>query len=132
VDGSASSLEAVKHVIEHLGAAVQGVTVASVLPIEAASGVAVRAESLRKQRLDEEIARHLSAACASFRDAGISCETVVRFGDPAGEILELAREGGYELIVMGRRGLGAAAKLLLGSVSDRVVKQAPCPVTVVN
>ena len=132
VDGSASSAAAVKHVIEHLGAAVQGVTVASVLPIEAANGVAARAESLRRQRVDEEIDRHLGAACASFQAAGISCETVVRFGDPAGEILELAREGGYELIVMGRRGLGGAAKLLLGSVSDRVVKQAPCPVTVVN
>ena len=132
VDGSASSVEAVKYVIEHLGAEVQGVTVASVLPIEAANGVAAPSESLRKQRLDEEINRHLGSACASFRDAGISCDPVVRFGDPANEILELAREGDYELIVMGRRGLGGAAKLLLGSVSDRVVKRAPCPVTVVD
>lgn len=132
VDGSASSAEAVKHVVEHLGAAAQGVTVATVLPIEAANGVTAPVESLRRQRIEEEIDRHLSSAFASFRAAGISCESVVRFGDPAGEILELAREGGYELIVMGRRGLGGAAKMLLGSVSDRVVKQAPCPVTVVD
>ena len=125
-------MEAVKHVIEHLGADVQGVTVASVLPIESADGVAAPSESVRKQRLDEEIDRHLGSASASFVAAGIPCDQVVRFGDPANEILELAREGDYGLIVMGRRGLGGAAKLLLGSVSDKVVKQASCPVTVVD
>ena len=132
VDGSASSVEAVKHVIEHLGADAQGVTVASVLPIESADGVAAPSDSVRKQRLDEEIDRHLGSASASFVAAGIPCDQVVRFGDPANEILELAREGDYGLIVMGRRGLGGAAKLLLGSVSDKVVRQAPCPVTVVD
>ena len=132
VDGSPSSMEAVRYVIEKLGAAVQGVTVASVLPIEAANGVAARSEPLRRRQLDEEIDKHVGPACASLRAAGISCEAVIRFGDPPDEILKLAREGGYDLIVMGRRGLGCAAKVLLGSVSDKVVKQASCPVVVVD
>ena len=62
-----------------------------------------------------------------LRAAGIVCKPVTRFGGSAGEILSLAQKGDYELIVMGRRGRGAAAKLLLGLVSDKVVRAATCP-----
>jgi nucleotide-binding universal stress UspA family protein len=54
------------------------------------------------------------------------------FGDPAKEIITFAEEGHCDLIVMGRRGQGAVSKALLGSVSDRVVKAASCPVMVVS
>jgi nucleotide-binding universal stress UspA family protein len=57
---------------------------------------------------------------------------VVRFGEPASEILKLAGETDCDLIVLGRCGRGKAATLLLGSVSDKVAKEAPCPVTVVG
>jgi nucleotide-binding universal stress UspA family protein len=52
-------------------------------------------------------------------------------GDPAGYILEFAREEKPDLIVVGRRGRGQLAGLLLGSVSQKLVSFAPCSVLVV-
>jgi nucleotide-binding universal stress UspA family protein len=53
-------------------------------------------------------------------------------GDPAEEILRLADENGADLIVVGARGLGTVKRLLLGSVSERVLRDARCPVLVVK
>ena len=132
VDGSPWSDQAVKHVVEHHGDALAEVSVVSVLPIERADGVSSEEGLPRRQLLKEEIERHLGSACAALHKAGIACKSIVRFGDPAQEILRLAQEMECDLIVIGRRGRGRAAKLLLGSVSEKVAKEAGCPVTVVG
>jgi nucleotide-binding universal stress UspA family protein len=49
-------------------------------------------------------------------------------GEPVPEILKTARETGAALIVMGTLGLTGLARLLMGSVAERVVREAPCPV----
>jgi len=51
---------------------------------------------------------------------------------PAAAILEYAREEGIDLIVIGTHGRGALAHLLMGSVAERVVRLAPCPVLTVR
>ncbi len=48
-------------------------------------------------------------------------ETKVKEGHPADEILKEAKEGSYDLIVMGSRGLGAFSRTILGSVSHKVL-----------
>jgi len=58
---------------------------------------------------------------------------VVRISDaPADEIVGYARDEGIDLIVMGTHGRKAVAHLLLGSVAERVVRTAPCPVLTVR
>ncbi|MDQ2744550.1 MAG: universal stress protein [Chloroflexota bacterium] len=57
-------------------------------------------------------------------------ESVVRRGSPADEIVRYAKEHGAGLIVMGSRGWGEMHAVLLGSVSERVLHAAPCPVLV--
>jgi nucleotide-binding universal stress UspA family protein len=52
--------------------------------------------------------------------------TITRVGDPAKEILSVAGEEHADIIVMGRRGLGDLAGLLLGSVSHKVSHLADC------
>ena len=56
----------------------------------------------------------------------------VQVGEPAEEIVDLARLEGYDMVVMGSRGLSPMKELLLGSVSNRVLHTAPCPVLVVR
>lgn len=51
-------------------------------------------------------------------------------GDPATEIVRFAREGEFDLVVTGTRGRTGLKHLLLGSVAEKVVRQAHCPVLV--
>jgi nucleotide-binding universal stress UspA family protein len=50
----------------------------------------------------------------------------------AGAIVDYAREVNTDLIVMGTHGRGAVAHLFMGSVAERVVRTAPCPVLTVH
>jgi nucleotide-binding universal stress UspA family protein len=66
---------------------------------------------------------------AEARARGAGAETVttaLEIGDPAGVIADYAKANAVDLIVMGRRGLGAIGGLLLGSVSHKVTQLAPC------
>jgi len=58
--------------------------------------------------------------------------TEVQVGEPAEEIVDYARLEQVDLIVMGSRGLSPIKELLLGSVSDKVLRTAPCPVLIVR
>lgn len=60
----------------------------------------------------------------------VSTETIA--GDPAEAIIKIADTRKCDLIVMGSRGLGRLAGLVLGSVSQKVVSHAPCPVLIVR
>jgi nucleotide-binding universal stress UspA family protein len=132
VDGSTPSERAVQYVVERFGPRLSEVSVVGVLAIERAEGQMAEEGSPRRRDLEEEIQRHLGSACESLRAAALACKPIIRFGDPATEILELVAEDAYDLVVMGRRGRGRAAKALLGSVSEKVVREASCPVTVVS
>jgi nucleotide-binding universal stress UspA family protein len=55
---------------------------------------------------------------------------VIERGDPVGRLIEDAGVG-VDLLVLGSRGFGPVMRLLVGSVSSRVIRQAPCPVMVV-
>jgi nucleotide-binding universal stress UspA family protein len=55
-----------------------------------------------------------------------------RIGRPADEILMLCREVGADLVFVGSHGLTGLERLILGSVSERVVREAHCPVMVVR
>jgi nucleotide-binding universal stress UspA family protein len=57
---------------------------------------------------------------------------VMTSGSPAYAIVDYAREYDIDLIVMGTHGRGALAQLMMGSVAERVVRIAPCPVLTVR
>jgi nucleotide-binding universal stress UspA family protein len=62
----------------------------------------------------------------------VSIQIMVTQGDPAQAIIELAKAKSYDLIIMGTRGRTAFQELLIGSVSQKVVHHASCPVMVVR
>ena len=64
---------------------------------------------------------------------GSAAIVAVRMGMPADEILQYACEhGAIDLIVVATSGRGRVARLVMGSVADRIVRSAPCPVLTVH
>ena len=57
---------------------------------------------------------------------------VVTSNVPADTIVAYAKDAGVDLVVLGTHGRGAVARLLVGSVAERVVRTAPCPVLTVR
>lgn len=91
-------------------------------------------DALEQQGLDllARVKSDLETIQVADKEEKVAIETVLAWGNPADVIVEKAREIKFHLIVMGSRGLGAISGLLLGSVSDRVIKLAPCPVLIVR
>jgi nucleotide-binding universal stress UspA family protein len=69
---------------------------------------------------------------AKAKELGVGIETEVEVGHPAEHILRYAEDNHADMIVMGRRGQTRATRWILGSVSERVMRYAHCPVTVVK
>jgi nucleotide-binding universal stress UspA family protein len=91
--------------------------------------------------VDRELQREVEGAAQRQVDALLCDEDrktlgaiglVITSNSPAATIASHAREAAIDLIVMGTHGRGAVAHLLMGSVAERVVRTAPCPVLTVR
>ncbi|HEX2102180.1 MAG TPA: universal stress protein [Solirubrobacteraceae bacterium] len=128
-DGSDPAKHALDRVARY-GTGNDEVTVVTVAELHARAGVTEGAhldpsELPRRQQALEE-------AKAALAERGLQAETVVAQGDPGEAIVQVAEERNAELIVVGHRGLNPFERLLLGSVSSKVVHRAPCDVLVVR
>lgn len=79
-----------------------------------------------------EKSRQLLADAARAHVAGVPYEVVVKHGNPYTEILDLATAQHADLIVMSTHGRTGAQRLVIGSVTEKVVRTAPCPVFTVR
>jgi nucleotide-binding universal stress UspA family protein len=93
----------------------------------AGSGSHERVDQARAER-----EAHLVKVVRDARAAGVTAEFLVWEGDPGGSIAAAAEAEGADLVVVGTRGRSGAERMLLGSVSDHVVRHAGCPVLVVR
>jgi nucleotide-binding universal stress UspA family protein len=66
------------------------------------------------------------------RGEGLRVHTAVHIGAAHREIVEAARAAGADLVVVGTHGRGGLDRALIGSVADRVIRTAPCPVLAVR
>ena len=90
-----------------------------------AEGEGTDASEVFAERLLAEARRRVDRA------AGKPAKTLLRWGDPAEAIINAIAEEKFNAIVVGRRGRGRLAGLLLGSVSQKLASLAPCIVVVV-
>jgi nucleotide-binding universal stress UspA family protein len=76
--------------------------------------------------------QRVEALAGVLRAASKKTVTEVRSGEPAGTLLNAARDGGADLIVVGAHQRGRIEVALLGSVSRRILNEAPCSVLIVR
>ncbi len=81
-----------------------------------------------KEHFEEAFRKILEKA----RSRGLEVKTDMAVGHPAEQIIHRAEVDGIDLIILGRRGRSMIARMMLGSVSERVLRYAHCPVMVVH
>jgi nucleotide-binding universal stress UspA family protein len=91
---------------------------------------------LATEQPDDAYARRIQTLAAerikAIRPPAIEIVVHVRIGEPSAEILALAEDVAADLVVIGSHGRTGAARAILGSISERVVREAKCPVIVVR
>jgi nucleotide-binding universal stress UspA family protein len=135
-DGSEHSLRAVDYAVDlarKYGATLEVVVVAEYQHITAAHLPESVSERLRES-VQEAAERALQHTLEHVRAAGGSAEGKLLEGLPAEAIADEAERGEYQLIVMGSRGLTAERRdaYWIGSVTQRLLRHAPCPVLVLQ
>ena len=81
------------------------------------------------EELADQARRHLEEWKAIATGLGItSVETATAVGEPAYEIVAYAKDKAVDLVVVGTHGRTGLTHALMGSVAERVVRKAPCPV----
>src|SRR5262245_50961500 len=78
----------------------------------------------------EELKKELASIAPT--DSSLTVERRLAEGDPAREIVRIARENKCDLIVMGTHGRTGLGRLLMGSTAEQVMRKAPCPVLTVK
>ncbi len=80
----------------------------------------------------EEARRILREVTGAAGKAGVPVETKVLTGIPSEDIIRVAEELPADLIIMGTHGRAGMSHFLMGSVAEKVVRRAPCPVLTVR
>jgi nucleotide-binding universal stress UspA family protein len=86
----------------------------------------------RIDQVRERMERDAQALVARGRRTGIEVAFLVWTGDPGDQIVAAAEAESIDMIIVGSHGRGTVGRLLLGSVSEHVVRNARCPVLVVR
>ena len=87
---------------------------------------------IRVDQVRAERERFAQALVARGRATGVTVDFLVWEGDPGESIVDAAVSEAADMIIVGSHGRGAVGRFLIGSVSDHVVRNAPCPVLVVR
>jgi nucleotide-binding universal stress UspA family protein len=134
-DGSDNAMRAVAHAVATAreSTAHPDITLLHVLdPMTFASlGETLSPGALERGR-PAEVDRALGPAEHALRDAGVPYRVAWRVGDPAPEIAAELADKPYDAVVMGTRGLGPVANLVMGSVANRVQYLADVPLTLIK
>ncbi len=135
-DGSRVAMEYAPFLAERFDAGIEVLHVAEI-PLGEEEHTVVKPDTGEEQLLSELIMQQAVKAETEFlapfvRDATIPIERSLLKGRPGKVIVEAATDRGADLIVMGTHGRSGFERLIMGSVTERVLRSAPCPVVVVR
>lgn len=129
-DGSENAIRASEHAAEltkRFGTQTTLVTAVYTPPMYSSDIAGVQ------EALLEDGARILEDTKRVFTRRDVSCSTrLIRWVHPVEAICKEAVEGKYDLVVLGRRGLNEQKRGLIGSVSEGILRSAPCAVLMVK
>jgi len=129
VDGSDPSRCALSEAIRIAKVTGGTITLIHVYPLEPSQQLISATQQLNKY-LKDNGKTVLANAEKTVEAEGLKADGLLIEGDAAEQIVKTASEGKFDLIVIGARGLSKLSGLILGSVSQGVVKNAPCPVLI--
>lgn len=133
VDGSDNSLRALDHAILLTKSTGAGVTAMHV--IESPPTVYIESQKLLNDIMAKyrtESAKILDKCKQIAEKSGVKIETVIAEGDAASSITGYAQKEGFDLIIIGSRGLGKFKEMVLGSVSNKVLHHSKASVLIVR
>ena len=128
-DGSAESQAALAIATELAKAVGASLRILSVVPIAVPVAYPVGFERDWVDEREREGRAEVDRARAAAGERGVAASGDTAVGSAVDELVELSRE--VDLLVVGSRGFGPVKRLLLGSTSDRLVREAACPVIAV-
>lgn len=139
-DGSDLSLLALEHaekLAQALGAKILLFRVAAVLSPEAFGipelSMALTTElSMHQAKIEATLASHLEELAKPLRDRGLEVECLVRTGDAATQIVEIAESQDVDVVVMSSHGRTGLKRWIYGSVTERVLHNVRCSLMVVR
>jgi nucleotide-binding universal stress UspA family protein len=82
--------------------------------------------------LREQAQKDMEELLGELRGTGLTVHGRTEQGDPAHAIVELAEREGHNLIIMSTHGRRGFERLMIGSVAEKVIRRAPCPVLVIR
>ncbi|MFO7942232.1 MAG: universal stress protein [Bacillota bacterium] len=82
--------------------------------------------------LEEHGEKLLDEAVETMKETGVEVEGILTHGDPGSQIVKTARKRDVDLIIMGSRGITGLASVFLGSVGERVARNARCSVLIIR
>jgi nucleotide-binding universal stress UspA family protein len=85
-----------------------------------------------KQFANEQYGKLLEAAKVKAKEAGIELKTLMQPGHPAQTIVAAAKEGKFDLVLVGHTGLSGVWAAFLGTTAEKVSRHAPCSVLIVR
>ncbi len=133
VDGSQNSLRALDHAIYLAKKIDAHITAMNV--IENPPTVYVESQKLLNDLLAKfraESAKILDNCKQIAEKSDVKIETIIAEGDAASSIVGYAHKEGFDTIIIGMRGLGRFKEMVLGSISNKVLHHAKCPVMIVK
>ncbi len=134
-DGSENSIHAGRLAVQMAALHDAMLTLAYVVDstiVEEIAGATAKSREAIVRELEDKGQRYLDYIARLAGHKEVQCEKVIRYGTPYNEIADLARERGVNLIVIGRVGCRGPRCALIGSVAERVIEYAHCPVLVVS
>ena len=134
VDGSENSVRAVKHLITLAESCkAMEIVVMNVQPVFLYIEVFLKPGEDVIDSWTHKAGKEASrSACAMLAAAGLRYTLELAEGEVAETLADYAGKGKFDMIVMGTRGMGTVANLLLGSVATKVLHLAHIPVTLVK